>query len=426
MHDAPSVIGGGLVLGLVIAGCPPQRGDEPASSRTVGEESVVASDGDADGVDDAHDRCAEAREDLDGFEDDDGCPDVDSDPQTILSCDDADDDGIDDARDRCPSARETFDAHDDEDGCPDLPEGASLLEARRVGDVIHLEPPIRFELDDDELLPASAPSLDALASLLAHQPRLERVQLRVHIDPPAETRSRVLSRERAQALVGALAARGIARDRLEPRSYEGNEPLVLASRDLARTANRRIEVIVVAHDARCDEAPTCPPDADRDGVADASDACPAERESFDGVRDDDGCPDDAPRWVVRRGMRLVLGEPPSFEAGTATLRARALPQLEVLASYLVAHPELRLLEVQGHAEDRREAPAIPLDQARAHAIVEALVSHGVTASRLHARGYGDSQPIEAAHTRAARRANARIELVIRDELPPCLGAATSR
>lgn len=33
------------------------------------------------------------------------------------------------------------------------------------------------------------------------------------------------------------------------------------------------------------------PDADGDGVPDASDACPAEPETFNGFRDQDGCPD---------------------------------------------------------------------------------------------------------------------------------------
>lgn len=429
MHAASRAIAIGL-LALALLACPARRTDEPrTSTSSAGSETSPPDpdvDRDRDGRADRDDRCVDEPEDLDGFEDEDGCPDIDSDPQTIAACADADDDGIDDTHDGCPEERETFDAHDDDDGCPDLPDAGALFEVRRVGDAIHVEPPIRFEIDDDEILPASAPSLDALASLLSHQSVLEHVQLRVHTDPPTETRSRVLSRERARALVEALAARGVARDRLEPRSYEGTDPLVPPSSDPTRAANRRLEVIVVEHDPICDEVRTCAPDADRDGVADASDACPGDRESFDGVTDDDGCPDEAPRWVVRRGLRLFVGQPPSFETGTATLRARALPQLEVLAAYLAAHPELRLVEVQGHAADDREAPARPLGQARADTIVQALVAHGVEASRLRARGYGDTLPLDTAPTRAARLANARIELVVRDESAPCAGAVAGR
>lgn len=363
MHAASRAIAIGL-LALALLACPARRTDEPrTSTSSAGSETSPPDpdvDRDRDGRADRDDRCVDEPEDLDGFEDEDGCPDIDSDPQTIVACADADDDGIDDTHDRCPEERETFDAHDDDDGCPDLPDRGALLEVRRVGDTIHVEPPIRFEIDDDEILPASAPSLDALASLLSHQSVIEHVQLRVHTDPPTETRSH--------------------------------------------------------------EPPTCAPDADRDGVTDASDGCPGDRESFDGVTDDDGCPDDAPRWVVRRGLHLLLGEPPSFETGTATLRARAQPQLEVLAAYLAAHPELRLVEVQGHAADDREAPARPLGQARADTIVQALVAHDVEASRLSARGYGDTLPLDTAPTRAARLANTRIELVVREEQVPCLAA----
>lgn len=58
------------------------------------------------------DRCPNEEEDVDGFEDEDGCPDPD---------DDGDGDSIVDADDRCPSEPETFQGYEDEDGCPDRP-----------------------------------------------------------------------------------------------------------------------------------------------------------------------------------------------------------------------------------------------------------------------------------------------------------------
>ena len=47
-------------------------------------------------------------EDFDGFEDSDGCPDLDNDG-----------DGIPDARDLCPNSPEDKDGYQDADGCPD-------------------------------------------------------------------------------------------------------------------------------------------------------------------------------------------------------------------------------------------------------------------------------------------------------------------
>jgi large repetitive protein len=67
-----------------------------------------AADRDADNVTDHADRCPDAPEDRDGFEDDDGCPDLDNDG-----------DGIPDRADPCPNDIETINGMDDEDGCPD-------------------------------------------------------------------------------------------------------------------------------------------------------------------------------------------------------------------------------------------------------------------------------------------------------------------
>ncbi len=65
-------------------------------------------DRDGDGIADADDGCISRPEDLDGFQDTDGCPDTDN-----------DEDGIDDADDACPDLAEDFNDQEDEDGCPD-------------------------------------------------------------------------------------------------------------------------------------------------------------------------------------------------------------------------------------------------------------------------------------------------------------------
>jgi hypothetical protein len=65
-------------------------------------------DYDEDGVPDVSDECPEEREDMDGFQDDDGCPDLDNDG-----------DGVEDAKDGAPFAAEDLDGFDDEDGVPD-------------------------------------------------------------------------------------------------------------------------------------------------------------------------------------------------------------------------------------------------------------------------------------------------------------------
>ncbi|MCK4235744.1 MAG: thrombospondin type 3 repeat-containing protein, partial [Candidatus Krumholzibacteria bacterium] len=66
---------------------------------------VMPQDSDGDGIEDKVDKCPDEPEDFDGFEDEDGCPDVDRDG-----------DGITDERDACPDLAEDFDGFEDEDG----------------------------------------------------------------------------------------------------------------------------------------------------------------------------------------------------------------------------------------------------------------------------------------------------------------------
>lgn len=76
-------------------------------------------DNDSDGIADAEDECPVNVEDADGWKDDDGCPDFDNDQ-----------DGISDFADLCPDQPETLNEHEDEDGCPDeLPEPVEVAEA---------------------------------------------------------------------------------------------------------------------------------------------------------------------------------------------------------------------------------------------------------------------------------------------------------
>jgi hypothetical protein len=98
-------------------------------------------DRDGDGIDDSLDQCPTEKEDFDGTEDSDGCPDPDNDLDTIPDkvdkcpdqpedqdgfedrdgCPDPDNDkdGIPDVSDQCPNEPESKNGYKDEDGCPD-------------------------------------------------------------------------------------------------------------------------------------------------------------------------------------------------------------------------------------------------------------------------------------------------------------------
>jgi outer membrane protein OmpA-like peptidoglycan-associated protein len=69
-------------------------------------------DRDSDGIKDDIDKCPDDPEDKDGFEDEDGCPDLDNDK-----------DKIPDYRDHCPNDPEDYDGDRDKDGCPEPTDG---------------------------------------------------------------------------------------------------------------------------------------------------------------------------------------------------------------------------------------------------------------------------------------------------------------
>lgn len=72
------------------------------------EDGCPENDNDKDGLFDSKDQCPDDAEDFDGYMDQDGCPDIDNDK-----------DNIPDNRDKCPNRPETYNGHNDEDGCPD-------------------------------------------------------------------------------------------------------------------------------------------------------------------------------------------------------------------------------------------------------------------------------------------------------------------
>lgn len=102
-------------------------------------------DEDSDGVLNKFDRCPNKKEDFDGFQDEDGCPEADNDQDGVLDlqdecpmekedvdgyldedgCLDADNDmdNILDYTDRCPNKAETVNGYRDFDGCPDFTYG---------------------------------------------------------------------------------------------------------------------------------------------------------------------------------------------------------------------------------------------------------------------------------------------------------------
>jgi outer membrane protein OmpA-like peptidoglycan-associated protein len=101
-----------------------------------------------------------------------------------------------------------------------------------------------------------------------------------------------------------------------------------------------------------------------------------------------------------------------FDSGSATLKPESEKTLAEILAVLQAQPSLKLL-IAGHTDSiNTEAYNLKLSQQRADAVVSWLIAHGVSASRLSAKGFGKSQPVADNATATGRALNRRVELVV--------------
>jgi len=99
----------------------------------------------------------------------------------------------------------------------------------------------------------------------------------------------------------------------------------------------------------------------------------------------------------------------TFQSNSAELKYEAKPILDVIADRLVKENER--LEIAGHTSSTGSAEHnLTLSQARAEAVLDYLVSRGVPAGNLTAKGYGMDQPIADNDTQEGRNANKRVEI----------------
>ena len=148
------------------------------------------------------------------------------------------------------------------------------------------------------------------------------------------------------------------------------------------------------------EEPPAPVDRDGEGVPDDIDECP---DTPAGVRvDDRGCPLKVTRVA---SIRLKV----NFEFDSDGVQEHNFNDVRELADFLKRFDYIDV-ELEGHtdsigSEDYNQR----LSQRRAEAVLELLVNeHGISPSRLFARGYGESQPIASNDIEQGRAENRRV------------------
>lgn len=147
------------------------------------------------------------------------------------------------------------------------------------------------------------------------------------------------------------------------------------------------------------------PDSDEDGVADVDDHCPDEP----GLAVNAGCPE------VSEEVKEVLAEAlegVKFQSGKDVITRSSYAILDKVEEAMLANESLHL-KISGHTDNTGDHDMnLKLSEKRAQAVKKYLVDHGMTADRIEAKGYGDTQPIEDNSTAEGRKHNRRVEFEI--------------
>ncbi len=365
----------------------------------------LSTDEDNDGIQDAQDHCPTEAEDMDDFDDADGCPDEDNDG-----------DGINDGFDNCPSEPEDVDGQTDTDGCPDVD-----TDGDGIQDGYDSCPSQPEDMDgdrDDDGCPDNDRDRDHINDDVDQCP-----------DQPEDTDG---YGDEDGCPETDFDQDGIADDSdqcpdqaEDADSFEDDDGCPEEGHPAGPPGDRDADTIRDAHDQCPDQAEDhdgfedsngCPdPDNDGDGLLDTVDHCP----EVSGLAADAGCPHEAD-LDLEHGTIVLLAQV-EFATGRDVILDRSFPLLTQVLDILNSHPELLSIRIEGHTDSQGAAARnMALSGRRAASVRRWLVEHGVDGGRLHAFGCGPRHPIGDNATDAGRQANRRVSFLILD--PAAAGA----
>ena len=214
-----------------VDGVPPAEAARTMSKEVFDRAVAEDPDADGDGIVKGADRCPDRAEDRDGFQDEDGCPELDNDQ-----------DGVPDTADKCPKEKEVVNGVEDDDGCPD--EGKAKVAITDTN--VEILEEVFFETGKDLLKPESEALLKQVAAVLKANWRVRRVRVEGHTDNRGDKEMNVdLSERRARRVKVFLEEQGVARHRLEARGYGPTRPITTNRTRAGRAKNRRVAFIIL-------------------------------------------------------------------------------------------------------------------------------------------------------------------------------------
>jgi outer membrane protein OmpA-like peptidoglycan-associated protein len=314
-------------------------------------------DKDKDGIESTDDLCPDEPEDLDGFEDADGCPDIDNDG-----------DGIPDANDLCINEAEDFNGIEDEDGCAEGNEIISDQKFTIPGDNI-------FSPNSAMIIIEGKKYLNEVI-LQIQQFTNKKWRIEGHMDSVGDPKSLMtLSLERAIAVLEYFSIfEGLNRENFQVFGMGGDYPIGDNNTEEGRKQNRRIEIVPEATDV-------------------LTDSLTKPEEEFN---------------------QFILRGDDSFESNTATLKELAKILLDEIAAYIKNQPGSKW-RIEGYTDNQGSASLQKkITSERAYAIYNYLIAEGLSADQFTVSGLGSSNPIANNDNQEGRSANRRILLIRED------------
>jgi OOP family OmpA-OmpF porin len=147
--------------------------------------------------------------------------------------------------------------------------------------------------------------------------------------------------------------------------------------------------------------PVVETDSDGDGIPDSKDNCPNKA----GTAANGGCPESPKAVDPTFNYKNIL-----FEFNSSVLKTSSYSVLDEIAREMKKYPSMSFY-LNGHSSaegtDKRN---MTLSIDRATAVKTYLVSAGISASNLDAKGFGESMPIVSNDTESGRQLNRRVEI----------------
>ena len=303
-------------------------------------------DSDGDGLANARDKCPSAAEDADGFDDRDGCPELDNDG-----------DRRDDREDKCVNEAEDIDGFDDDDGCPELDNDGDKLS------------------DLDDRCPNDAE---------------DGAQ-------PAPTDGCPLGKADTDGDNKMDNVDACANDAEDEDGFEDWDgcPDLDQDNDNIADADDKCPVCTEDKDGFEDDD-GCPEfDNDKDGVPDSADKCQGQAETINGVTDFDGCPDAGGLELARLdGDVLAVDRGVSLDRGGLSRAGELI--VDQVALVMLQHPEVTSWLVAVAAPSKADADTLGglirtrLTTRGVSATLDVLAAAG--AARLGARVQDRAEP----------------------------------